>query len=109
MLVEKNIPTEEIPLHNIALTAGKFAIVDPEDFPDLSKYYWIATRSRKHAYAARRVMHNGKASYIHMHRQIMQTPEDQVCHHINKNPLDNRKANLLNLTPDQHKELHHWG
>ena len=108
MLVQKSTIVEKIPLHNIALTGGCFAIVDPELFVELSQYYWIATKSHGKPYAARRVRRDGKSKYIFMHRQIMRTPDYQVCHHINKNPIDNRKANLLNMTPDQHKEIHNF-
>ena len=43
---------------------------------------------------------------IFMHRQITHCPNDKVVHHINHDGLDNRKANLLNMTTDQHKKIH---
>lgn len=36
-----------------------------------------------------------------MHRLIAQTPADLVCDHINGDPLDNRRANLRNITQSQ--------
>jgi hypothetical protein len=36
-----------------------------------------------------------------MHRQIIHIPEKMVCDHINRNGLDNRKANLRSATISQ--------
>lgn len=51
---------------------------------------------------------------VWIHRLIMGLPklegrlkaEDLVVHHINRNPLDNRKSNLIVLTQEEHMELH---
>ena len=42
---------------------------------------------------------NGKVGYLH--RYIMNCPDDMVIDHINRNPLDNRKANLRICTQHQ--------
>lgn len=39
----------------------------------------------------------------------MKPRPDREVHHINHNPLDNRRSNLINLTPAQHKEIHRMG
>jgi len=54
----------------------------------------------------RRVIRNGKAYHIRLHREIMHTPAGYECHHKNHNPLDCRKANLENLTPSEHRVKH---
>lgn len=90
----------------IKLTDGYTAIVDPEDFEDLNKYYWRAIRSHNCIYAMRRTERGGRVWHIRMHRQIAETPRNMVCHHKNHKSLDNRKQNLENMDKDQHHYLH---
>ena len=102
----------------IPLTQGYYAIVDPADFPHLSKYKWrlCRTKGKNVLYAERSVRKaNGKYSRILMHRQIMENMlsapstknsklrtqnyhryynDGYVIDHINGNGLDNRRANL---------------
>jgi hypothetical protein len=74
----------------IPLTRGKFAIVDAEDYPRLSRYTWFAEGTDKNCYAVRKA--GGKT--LKMHRVIMQAPDDLVVDHIDHNGLHNRKQNL---------------
>lgn len=75
--------------------SDKFTLVDREDYPILSRYAWIIdcmgycqTRSRK-------------LNRIRMHELIMGTQPKRVqIYHLNGNPLDNRKANLIFATID---------
>lgn len=109
MLVKQNPkPTkpDETPPCLIKLTGGLFALVDADDLIELNKFYWIAARSRKKYYAARRVIIQGFAHYIFMHREIMKTPDGQIVHHENGHTYDNRKKNLTNMPVDQHKYIH---
>ena len=76
----------------IALTRGKFALVDSSDFEKLNKYKWHCTWR---GYAAR-CDANGKT--IFMHRTINQTPCDKITDHKNYNKLDNRKSNLRTVS-----------
>jgi len=81
----------------IPLTQGKFAIVDPDDYPHLSKYKWrlCKTKGKNVLYAERSIrLPNGKYSRILMHRQLINVPEGYVLDHINGSGLDNRRANL---------------
>ncbi len=78
----------------IPLTQGQFAIVDQENFEELNKHKWCATRGKHTFYACRR--ENGKT--ILMHRQIMRTPAGMVVDHIDRNGLNNRVRNLRNCT-----------
>ena len=74
----------------IPLTQGKFAIVDAEDYKQLSRYKWQAERGQS-TFCAKR-----KSNYksIKMHRAILQPLEHLVCDHQNHNGLDNRRRNL---------------
>ena len=74
----------------IPLTRGKFAVVDAEDYPRLSRYTWFAEGTDKNCYAVRKA--NGKS--IKMHREIMHAPDHLVVDHINHDGLCNRKENL---------------
>jgi hypothetical protein len=86
----------------IPLTQGKFAIVDPEDYEELSKYKWYAAKMGRTFYAARTIrITNGKHRLIIMHRQVLKDSEGLFVDHINHNGLDNRKCNLRICTIQQ--------
>lgn len=81
----------------IALTQGKVAIVDDEDFECLNKYKWYTRKDSRHTfYAARNSERvNGKSHTIRMHWHIVGKPEKPLTvDHINKNGLDNQRDNL---------------
>ena len=106
MLIQKtNEPTPNNP-YKIPIGSRSFAIVDSEDLESLSRNHWRLVKSNRCFYAARRFRKNGRVFEIKMHRDIMHTPPGYDCHHKNHNTLDNRKSNLENLTPDQHRAAH---
>lgn len=84
-------------MKKIALTKGKFAIVDDEDFEWLNQWKWY---SSDNGYATRRVYiknsgrKNQKCYTIKMHRLINNTPNNLFTDHINQDKLDNRRHNL---------------
>jgi hypothetical protein len=79
----------------IPLSQGKFAIVDPEDYPRISKYKWHICKNGNIFYARRKVARKKKGkTIISMHQEIIKVPEGFVADHINHNGLDNRKSNL---------------
>jgi len=85
----------------IRLSQGKYAIVDPDDYPRLSKHRWHAAKHARSFYAMR-TQWSGKLKRtltIMMHREIIDVPDGFVADHINHNGLDNRKANLRIATP----------
>lgn len=90
----------------VELTQGKVAITDkvlPANFFD---FVWVAVRWNFRWYAYSWRMKDGTRSRIAMHRLIAETPPGEIPHHLNKNSLDNRRANLLNMTNRDHKQLH---
>ena len=92
--MEKNLDTKLIPL-----TQGKFAIVDAEDFDQLSQYKWQAKKDKTTFYAVR----SEKGTTIKMHRQILNAPKGLCCDHKNHNGLDNRRSNLRLCTNAQNQ------
>ena len=86
----------------IALTKGKFALVDKANYEWLSQYKWHLSQAFGGTlYAARSA--KGKRAPIRMHREIMKTPKGMVTDHINGNGLDNRECNMRNCKPAENK------
>jgi HNH endonuclease len=86
----------------IKLTRGQYALVDVEDFERLNEYSWYCT---SYGYAMCRTvpekLRKGKKRHAYMHRLLCPVPEEMVVDHINRNKLDNRKANLRPATKRQ--------
>ena len=61
---------------------------DKEDYEKIKDFYW----SDKHGYVVTQSAETRKM--IHMHRLIMDVPNDKDVDHINHNKKDNRKQNL---------------
>jgi hypothetical protein len=58
-------------MKTIPLTQGKVALVDDEDYPELSKFRWCAVRHRNTWYAVRGESADGRRLTVRMHRQIL--------------------------------------
>ena len=85
----------------IPLTQGQYAIVDPDDYFKLNKYKWHTRKINNGFYAvhSRRLRgEKGKVEHVFMHREVLTVEEGQFVDHINRNGLDNRKANLRAAT-----------
>lgn len=82
---------QAISVKRIPTNHGKFAIVDDDDFAELSRYTWSLASGE---YANTRAL--GK-----MHRHIMKAGPGQVVDHINHNTLDNRRVNLRLCTTSE--------
>lgn len=87
-------------MKTIPLTRGFEAIVDDDDYECLSKFNWCASsvtgKKNKFPYAMRGFSLDEwktQEAYL-MHRVIISAPKGVGVDHINKNTLDNRKANL---------------
>lgn len=89
----------------IQLTQGKVAIVDNHRYAALNKFSWRAVHAHNNWYAKTTIRRDGTDIDISMHRFIARTPFGHVCHHVNGNSLDNREANLLNMSKQEHTML----
>lgn len=90
---------ERLAVKTIPLTRGYEAIVDDEDFEELSKFKWCAVNpSGKLIYARRSV---GDSGCVYMHRQLM--PDLRQVDHVNRDGLDNRRANLRGADHSQNQ------
>lgn len=106
MLIKKTTEPEPTDYAVIWLNHRVRVILDLDDYERLHNYHWRLVRSQRCFYAMRRVIRNGKTYHIRMHREIMHTLPGFECHHIHHNPLDNRKSELENLTPSEHRTAH---
>ncbi|GAJ21824.1 unnamed protein product, partial [marine sediment metagenome] len=62
-----------------------------------SSYKWYAVRDKPWG---------DKVYSVKMHRVVAHTPKGMLPHHKNRNSLDNREANLENMTDPDHRRLH---
>jgi len=76
----------------IALTRGKYTVVDDEDYEWLSRYSWHCT---KNGYAATRV---GSKIYYMQQLLLPHVPQDRMRDHEDRDKLNNRKGNLRIVT-----------
>lgn len=89
----------------IALTQGQFAIVDDDDFEWLNQWRWWAWKTRAGFYARRKVAAGKyKRRVVNMHRLLVNGLESwQLVDHIDRNPLNNQRANLRACTIGQNR------
>lgn len=87
-------------MKRIPLTKGMFALVDDEDFKEVSKHKWYASKTTYGPFRAIRGM-TKTGKNIYMHRQIMNVPANLLVDHRNHNTLDNQKTNLRVCTRSQ--------
>jgi len=91
-------------MREIQLTRGKVAIVDDEDYDELSKFSWFCSSN---GYVGRNNSTVGgkpvpKQTLMHM--QIIGNLEGFQIDHINRNKLDNRRCNLRHVTHQQNMQ-----
>lgn len=94
-------------MRKIQLTKGRVALIDDDDFLLVSQWKWAfdgryAVRSQR--YGDRKL---GKKRRIYLHRLVSKAPLGKCVDHLNGNPLDNRKSNLLVCTQVQNQANRH--
>lgn len=88
----------QIPLVNRRGDAVGFAIVDDCDLEPLSRLAW---RLSSQGYAYRQEKVGGSKTIVLMHRVIAAPVGRQVVDHVNRDRVDNRRANLRCCTTAQ--------
>lgn len=86
-------------MKQILLTKGAVALVDDEDFDEVSKHSWCL---QSKGYAASRIDNK----LVLLHRFIMKAKKGQIIDHINRSKLDNRKSNLRFCSLEQNASNH---
>lgn len=91
----------------ITLTKGHYALVDDDDYADVSAYNWYAFEVRRRGgsiarvYARRNVSAQKTQS---LHRFLLGITNPQILvDHKNRNGLDNRRENLRTCTRTQNQ------
>lgn len=100
------MPNPTLPPKTIELDPTHTAIVDANIYDFLSQHEWHAQRRQKSHYAYTNCQGDRRKPKLWMHRLIANTPSDQICHHRNRNSLDNRRANLRNMSRGDHDLTH---
>lgn len=90
----------------IPLTKDLFATIDAADFDVVNLYTWRAVKYHRSYYARGTLKTDRKNRSCSLHRLIAKTKAKEVCHHRNRNTLDNRRCNLVNMSKAEHKFLH---
>lgn len=89
-------------MKKICLTKGYVALVDDEDYEELSKHKWCYDGS---GYAIRSTtLERGKYKRVYMHHAIIGKKEGLYVDHINGNKMDNQRKNLRHVTGSQNAQ-----
>ena len=88
-------------MREIPLTQGKVALVDDEDYDELIKHRWCASKHGSRWYALTAINHH----LVYLHRFIL--PNKHEIDHINGDGLDNRKVNLRSCNRSQNNANRH--
>jgi hypothetical protein len=96
-------------MKQIPLSQGLYALVDDEDYEQLSRYKWHALVKHLTAYAVRNGHQtDGSRRNVYMHAVIANTPEGFETDHIDGDGLNNLRSNLRVVLKQQnsHNRTH---
>jgi hypothetical protein len=90
-------------MRKIPLTHGFVTIVDDGDYEYLNRRSWHACIKGpgKQPYARCSYRANGVRVNVYLHRLLLPTSRGIFVDHVNRDTLDNRRANLRPCTPSQ--------
>jgi len=86
-------------MQQIALTKGKIAFIDNEDYDFLMNWTWHYTK----AGASTKIGHYKYRHTLLMHRLIMNANDIEQVDHVDNNRLNNQKYNLRKCTLQQNQ------
>lgn len=92
----------------IALSQGFYATINTKNHDWVSRYKWHVRHARGCHYAVRVVRSGGREFLVSMHRMLMHTRKADVVHHIDHNGLNNTEENMVNMSREQHTEIHRF-
>jgi hypothetical protein len=93
-------------MKEIALTQGKFALIDDCDYKRLNRFKWIAFKNG-HVFYASRSLPRGerKSRTFYMHWEVIgKPPKGFETSHQDGNGLNNQRNNLQNGTKRQNQQ-----
>lgn len=82
--------TAYIPLRARDGSIRAYAIVDSDDYEWASRFRWHLNNS---GYAQRNARVSGRYVSRMLHRELLSATNGQLCDHVNRDRLDNRRAN----------------
>lgn len=99
--MRKKSQTVQLKLSN----SDRVALIDEEDWLLVSPYTWRIKRDKRTntEYVATSVWVDGRSKTVRLHRLVMNAAPDMDVHHKNFDTYDNRKENLVEVPPDQHR------
>lgn len=81
-------------MKTINLTQNQIALVDDEDYENLSLFSWQAQKMKNGKYRTATWTPRPNRICVRMHTMIMNPPVGMEVDHIDGNPLNNQKSNL---------------
>lgn len=81
-------------------------MVDVDVYQWAVGYHWRLVKSSHCCYVVRRIIVSGRTFTLRLHVDIMNPPPGYEVHHLDRNPLNCLRANLVNVTPSGHRILH---
>lgn len=89
-------------MKEIPLSRGLVALVDDDDYAELSQRTWNAMEvSPGKVYAGAATRRNGKPSYEYMHRALLNAQKGEYVDHVDGNGLNNTRENIRICTHAQ--------
>lgn len=92
----------------LRLPNHKVTMIDEDRYENLNRFTWHLKKSFQCWYVVRKIRLSHRTFYVRLHRIVAGTPPHLVCHHQNHNTLDNRDANLLNMTWYEHGKMYSY-